>query len=151
MDERIVRVALKPQLRIIVLHPAVKRIVQEQIGQQRTYHSALRRTFTPRLFAPIRPRLGGPQPTRYIEPDPGIVVVHRHCPFDQFMVHTVKDGFDVKIDYPIKLKAALTRPRYRTQRGAVGPIAVKSRLLRRFDFGEQAASLAIGTRRTARR
>ena len=43
VNDDIVRIAFKPQFGIITSHPPIKRIVQEQIGQQRTYDSALRR------------------------------------------------------------------------------------------------------------
>jgi hypothetical protein len=35
MDERIVRVALEPEVRVNPRHPLVERIVQEEIGQER--------------------------------------------------------------------------------------------------------------------
>lgn len=39
VDDGIIRIALKPQGGITTSQPQVKRIVQEQIGQQRTYDS----------------------------------------------------------------------------------------------------------------
>jgi hypothetical protein len=35
MDERIVRVALEPEVRVDPRHPAIERVVQEEVGQER--------------------------------------------------------------------------------------------------------------------
>jgi hypothetical protein len=35
MDERIVRVALEPEVRVNPRHPSIERVVQEEVGQER--------------------------------------------------------------------------------------------------------------------
>jgi hypothetical protein len=35
MDERIVRVALEPEVRVDPRHPSIERVVQEEVGQER--------------------------------------------------------------------------------------------------------------------
>ncbi len=47
-----------------------------------------------------------------------------HGPFNQVVVQTVKESFDVQIYYPVKLKAAFARLSHRTQRRAMSSIAI---------------------------
>jgi len=59
MDHHIVRIALELDTRVPPSHPDVERVVQKQVGQQRTEDSALRRTLRSRLHGSIRPLHGG--------------------------------------------------------------------------------------------
>ena len=75
MDNRIIRIALKPDARILPLHPEIERIVQEQVGKQRTDHTALRGAFGPLLPGAVRALDGGAKPPPNVQADPGQVRV----------------------------------------------------------------------------
>jgi len=53
MDDSIVRLTFEWDAWKIPLHPHVKRIMQEEIGEQRTHDPALRRAFRSRLHGSI--------------------------------------------------------------------------------------------------
>src|SRR6266545_1094432 len=70
MDDGIVSIALKWDTRVVPLHPQIKRIMQEEIGEQRTHDSALWRAFRSLLQRSIWTLHGGTQPPRNVETDP---------------------------------------------------------------------------------
>ena len=88
MDDRIVRIALERDARISPLHPEIERVMQEEIGQQRTDDTALRRALRPLLHGAVRPLHRGTQPPRNVQPDPRHVRVVRDGALDQVMIET---------------------------------------------------------------
>src|SRR5229473_3976804 len=55
MDDGIVRIALEVDVRKRPPHPRIKRVVQKEIGEQRTDHAPLRRAARPLFQGAIRP------------------------------------------------------------------------------------------------
>jgi hypothetical protein len=55
MDDGIVRIPLELDARKLPLHPAIERVVQKEIGEQRTDHAPLRRAARPLFQGAIRP------------------------------------------------------------------------------------------------
>jgi hypothetical protein len=93
MDDGIVRIALELDVRKRPPHPEVERVMQEEIGQQRTRHSALRRASRPLFQSAVWFLHRGTKPPCDVQPDPRAVGVVRHGTLDQFMRDGVKEGF----------------------------------------------------------
>ena len=101
VDDGIVRVAFKLDTRTRPLHSDIERIMQEEIRQQRTDDTALRRAFRPFLPCAVPPLHRCSKPPRHIQPDPRNVGVTRDCPLDQVMRDGIKEPFDIQVDDPI--------------------------------------------------
>jgi hypothetical protein len=106
MDDRIVSISLEPNARIVPMHPrVVERIVQEQVGEQRTGDTSLRGAFRPLLVSPVRTFDGCTKPPPNIQSDPSKVSVMGHGTFDEIMRNGIKERPDIQIDDPIGLPA----------------------------------------------
>ena len=73
------------------MHPQVERVVQEQVGEQRTDDAPLRGAFRPFLVGPIRTLDGGTKPPPNVQPDPSKVSVMGHGTFDEIMRNGIKE------------------------------------------------------------
>src|SRR6516165_10502384 len=62
MDDGVVRITLEADLRMVPIHPPIERIVQEQIGEQRTNDTALRGSLRPLHERSVRTFDRGAQP-----------------------------------------------------------------------------------------
>jgi hypothetical protein len=125
VDDGIVRVTLEVDTRKRPLHPAIKRVVQEEICQQRTDDAALRRAFRPLLQCAVWTLHRSTQPPRNVQPDPRDVGVTRHGALDQIMRDGIKETFDVQVDDPVGVPAPLPRHPHRVERRLPRSIAVR--------------------------
>ena len=82
MNDRIIRITLKADAWIVALHPLVKRVVQEQVGEQRTGDATLRGALGPLLPGAVRPLNGSAKSPPNVQPDPGQVSVMCDGTFD---------------------------------------------------------------------
>jgi len=98
VDDGIVRITLELNLRKHPPHPAIKRIMQEEIGQQRTDDSALRRASCPLFQGAVCSLHGSSKPPRNIQPYPRTVGVLCHSTVDQIMRNGSKFGMMVLTD-----------------------------------------------------
>ena len=124
MDDGIVRITLEPDARILPLHPQIERVVQEQIGQQRTDDTPLRGALRPLHQSAIRTFDGGTKPPPNVQTDPGKIRVVGHGTFDKIMRNGIKEGSDIQIDDPVGVPAALPCHAHRVERRTAGSIAV---------------------------
>src|SRR5215475_2611859 len=85
MDAYIVSETLEVDGRKRPRHPHVERIMQEQVGQERTDDTALRGAFRPFHQDPVRTLDRGTQPPAHVQPYPGEFSVVRHGAFDKVM------------------------------------------------------------------
>src|SRR5260221_5250243 len=95
MDDYIVSETLEVDGRKRPRHPHVERIMQEQVGQERTDDTALRGAFRPFHQDPVRTLDRGTQPPAHVQPYPGEFSVVRHGAFDEVMRNGIKECFDV--------------------------------------------------------
>src|SRR5882672_6011986 len=132
MDDGTVRITLELDRPILPPHPEIKRIMQEEIGQQRTDDSALRRASCPLLQSAICLLHGSTKPPRNIQPQPWAVGVVCHSTLNQVMWNGIKERFDVQINDPVSIPAALSRHPHSVECRLPGPIAVRVRMELRF-------------------
>src|SRR6266542_3554731 len=125
MHDGVVRVALERDARIVPLHPQIKRVVEKQVGQQRTDDTTLRRALAPRLQGSIHSLYRGTEPPPNVQTNPRHVGVVGHGALDQIMIQTVKERFDVQIDHPVSLPASFPRHPHRVERRSARSIAVR--------------------------
>ena len=156
MNDRIIGITLKAHAWIASLHPPVERVVQKQVGEQRTGHTALRGALGPLLPDAVRPLNGSAKPPPNVQPYPGQISVMCNGTFDQIMRNGIKECSDVQIDHPIELPAAFPCHSDRIERRTTGPIAIGIRVELRFhrrlqDHLHDRLRHAIGDRRDAER
>jgi hypothetical protein len=70
------------EVRVCPCHPQVERIVQEQVGKQRTGDTALRGAFGPFHESPVQTFHGGAKPSPNIQSDPSKIGVVGFGTFD---------------------------------------------------------------------
>src|SRR5215813_3987854 len=109
-------------------HPHVERIMQEQIGQERTEDTALRGAFRPFHQDSVRTLDRGTQPPAHVQPYPGEFSMVRHGTFDEVMRNGIKKCFDVQIDHPVDAPTAFPRHCHRVKRGPLRSIAIGVRV-----------------------
>ena len=85
VDDCTIRVALKRGAWVKPSHPDIKRIVQGQVGQQRTHDTALQRAFRSLLQRAIQLLHGGTKPPRNVVPEPLVIRVVSYGAFNQVM------------------------------------------------------------------
>src|SRR5215470_4976426 len=124
VDNRIVSVPLERDARKGSLHPRVKRIMQEEIRQERTCHTPLWGAFRPLKEGAVLTLDRGTKPPADIQLHPGKIRVVRYGSFDQIVWNGIKKGLDIQIYDPIKLPASLTRYTHRIECGSAGSISV---------------------------
>jgi hypothetical protein len=107
MTNDIIGVPFKPYFRPLFLHPNVKRIMQEQISQQRADYPTLWRPAQPLLTTAIRMDHGCLEPSLYVEPMPLTVRMLVYSFHEQFMIYRIKETFDIQIKNPRALPAIL--------------------------------------------
>src|SRR5260370_25572404 len=90
MDDYIVSETLEVDGRKRPRHPHVERIMQEQVGQERTDDTALRGAFRPFHQDPVRTLDRGTQPPAHGHPYPGAFSVVRPCACDAVMWNGIK-------------------------------------------------------------
>ena len=78
----VVHIPLEPHPGELPGHPQVERIVQEQVGKQRTGDTALRGAFGPFHESPVQTFHGGAKPSPNIQSDPGKIGVVGYGTFD---------------------------------------------------------------------
>ena len=133
VDDSIVGIALELELRELPPHPQIKRIVQEEIGQQWTDDSAfcgvplLRCSRVPSVFC-----TGSTKPPRNIQLHPWAFGVVCHSTLGQVMWNGIKESFDIQVNDPVCVPAALPCNTNRIERRLAGPIAVRVRMELRF-------------------
>src|SRR5499427_3187777 len=132
MDDGIIRITFELDLRELPLHPEIECIMQEEISQQRTRNSTLRRASCPLLQSAICFLHGSSKPPRNIQLHPWNVGMVCHSPLHQVMRNGIKICFDVQIDNPVSTPAALPRYPHRVKRRLPGAIAVGVRMELRF-------------------
>src|SRR6516164_6275741 len=109
-------------------YPHVERIMQEQVGQERTDDTALRGAFRPFHQDPVRTLNRGTQPPAHVQPYPGEFSVVRHGAFDEVMRNGIKECFDVQVDHPVDAPAAFPRHCHRVKRRPLRSIAIGVRV-----------------------
>ena len=62
MNDRIIRISFKADIRMVALKPAIERVVQEQVGEERARNTPLRGTTRPLLPGAVRPLDGSAEP-----------------------------------------------------------------------------------------
>src|SRR5215471_3645664 len=124
MDDYIVSVPLEWNAQEIPSHPHVERIMQEEIGEQRTDNPALWRAFRPLFQGPAWLLHGGAEPPCDVETDPRQLSVVRNGALHQFPVQTIKERLDVEIYDPVVTPASLSCSSHRIVRRAPWPIAI---------------------------
>src|SRR5271165_1034418 len=105
VNDCIVRVTLEPDARILPLHPEVERVVQEQVGQQRTDAPSLRGPLRPLHESAVRTFNRGAQPPPNIQADPSQIRAVGQGTLDEVMRNGIKEGSDVQIDHPVAVPA----------------------------------------------
>src|SRR5262245_10142026 len=125
MHDPIIRIARKRARRQLPSQPAIQGIVQEELQQQRSEDTPLRRAPLPRLHLARLSDGRGLQPALYVEqyPPTGRVLTHRL--HQQPVVQIVKGTSDVKLDHPVILPAPLPRDRHRVLGRLARTIAVR--------------------------
>jgi hypothetical protein len=107
VDNNIVRITFKGNARVIPPHPLIKRIMQEEIGQQRTDHSPLWRPLTS-LHKRAIPQLSrSSEPSLNIEMDPLAVRMFPQGSHQQIMIQVIKEPFNVNVQNPIVVPTSL--------------------------------------------
>jgi len=124
MDHLIVGIAAEPHTPQMFGDPSVEGIVQEQVGQQRAYDTALRRALRPLNLLTFRRFQGCFEPALDIQQHSGSLAVLANCPYQQFMVDIVEQSFDVKLDHPVVLPTASPDQGNRIMRRAPGSVTV---------------------------
>src|SRR5271157_6053847 len=124
VDDGVVRVTLDPDARILSLHPEVERVVQEQVGQQRTDDPSLRGPLRPLHESAVPTFDRGAQPPPNIQADPSQIRVAGQGTLDEVMRNGIKEGSDVQIDDPVAVPAPFPRHSHRVKRRAARSIAV---------------------------
>lgn len=136
VHHRIVAVALKPDSRKLPDHPHIKRIVHEQVSQQRADRRPLRGTAIPCDQGAIPLRQRGTKPPLHIQQDPPLIrrnmVSNR--PFHEVPGHSVEEFLDVEVDHPVTTPAPLTTDPDRVQRASARPVAIRIRMKDQLDL-----------------
>src|SRR5262249_44046327 len=88
MDDRIVSIALELDRRKIPAHPVIERVVQEQVGEQRTDDTTLRRALRSLFLGAVWSSHRGSQPPRDVQSDPWKVGVFCDSALDKIMIQT---------------------------------------------------------------
>ena len=134
------------------LHPDIERVVQKEIGEQRTDHAPLRRAARPLFQGAIRPLHRRPSPARDVQPDPRNVGVVCHGACHQLMIQTVEKGLDVPINHPGGRPASLPRHPHCVECRLAGSIALGVRMEHGFHQRLRAmVGFAEGTEAQSRR
>ena len=106
-------------------HPHVERVVEKEIGQERTDDPALRRSPFPADEAAIRHLNGRSQPSFEVKQHPRAVRMLAHRPHQQVPVDIIEEGFDVQIDHPVVAPAALPCHADCIERRFAGAISIR--------------------------
>ncbi len=107
VNNNIIRIPFEWDTRISPLHPFVECVVEEEIRQQRTDDTALRRAFIPACKSPVLQLSMGFKPALNVKQYPLAVGVLAHGTHHQFMVQIVKKPFDIQIQNPVVVEASL--------------------------------------------
>jgi hypothetical protein len=108
VNHRIIGIAGKRTVWIGSLHPSVERIMHEQIHQDRTDHFALRGAAFPRQLFPFSSLERRNQPPFDIQQYPIVPDMGAHSLQKEAMIDLIEGCFDVKLDHPVILPAALS-------------------------------------------
>ena len=107
MADGIIRIALKRYGRIFPLHPFVKGIMQEEIGQQGTDNASLRCSLLWMEQCLICHHHRGFQQPFYIQKHPLDIRMQSDCSHQKIMINIIEKSFDIYIQYPVILPAIL--------------------------------------------
>ena len=107
--DHIVGVALECHAGVVLAHPAVKRVVKEEIGQQRADNPALGRAAICLDDFPSGHLHAGFEPALDVQQRPSAVGVLAHRAHHQLVIDVVEEAFDVQIKHPVLAPAALAR------------------------------------------
>src|SRR5580698_710025 len=124
VTDRVIRIALKGYLRMLTRHPRVERVVQEQVGQDRTDHASLRGPRTAWLECAILPLHRRLQPALNVEQYPRAVGMPTQRAQQQLPVETVEKRLDVDVEYPVVPPATLAGEAYRIERRPTRSVSV---------------------------
>lgn len=118
MTDDIIRIAFKGNARAGSAHPLVKRVVEEEVGQQGGDDSPLRsaKGSFPGRFLLSGPHGGSFQPATTVEQNPARHSVMFESLDDRVVAHTVKEGLDIKLQNP----AVFPAPSFTGLQGIVG-------------------------------
>jgi hypothetical protein len=108
VDDPVVCIALERGVRVFPVHPAIERIVHEQVGQQGRDRRALWGSLLSCDEGAVWHLHRGFQPPFDVEQQPALVGVVSHRFEQQIMGHAVEEGPNVEIDHPVLLPAAPT-------------------------------------------
>src|SRR3989442_3263226 len=106
MAQRIIGIPLKRYVRMMPPHPLIEHVVQEQVGQQRTDHPALRCTQRSHLRLAVGQFYRRLQPAAHIQQHPALAGVLVQRSHQQRMIYGVEESLDVEINDPRIVPAA---------------------------------------------
>jgi hypothetical protein len=95
MDDRVVGIALELDRWKIPAHPDIERVVQEQVGEQRTDDPTLRRALRSLLVGTVWSSHWGTKPPRDVQADPRKVGVLGDGSLDEIMIETIEGTHDI--------------------------------------------------------
>jgi hypothetical protein len=121
----VIGIAAEPHAAKVATYQTVKRILQKQIGQQRTNDTTLRGALRPFHQLAVRHLHWHFQPTLNVQQDPWRLTVLSERTHKQFVVDVVKQTFDIELDYPVVFPASPPHHGNRIVRRAPGTIAIE--------------------------
>ena len=140
----VIGVAGKRNIRIAPLHPSIEYVMQEQIGQQRANHSALRRTPITLFQRTVWILDGRLEPTLNIEQHPRALRVMSNRSHQEIMIDPIKEALHVEIENPVIAPTPLARDPYGINSRSTRPksigVFVKMRLQQRLQMSSSRPS-----------
>ena len=135
MTDGVIGIALKWDGGIVLLHPFVKRVVQKEVGKNRTYDRALWDSHGAFYDFSLARLIWYFEPSADIEQYPFLLDMYLDCLHEQFVVNGVEELGYVHVEYPSILKASLTCLGYGIVCGKVMAITIRVIDKVRFDEG----------------
>src|SRR5215216_1188808 len=124
VHDSIVGVALEWAAREVPGHPAVERVVHEQVRQDRRDGRPLRSSLAALLKGAVWVLERGSEPPLDIQQHPAGVGDRPHRPDHEIPRHLIEELLDIKIDHPVVLEAPLPAHRERIMSRSARPIAI---------------------------
>src|SRR5260370_16862614 len=100
MADRIVGIALERNVRMMLRHPTIEHIMQEEVRQHGADHRPLRRSHLPLYQRAIRHAHRCFQPTLDVEKYPFTVRVPSHRSHQELVIDLLDEALDVEIEHP---------------------------------------------------
>src|SRR6516225_11188214 len=101
MADSVIGVAFERSIRMLPSHPAIKRIVKEEIRQHWADNSPLRGSSLPANPGSIRHAHGRPEPSLKVKKHPFAVGVPAHGPHQERPIDFIEEALDIEVEYPV--------------------------------------------------